>query len=83
MGTFVIADKEIEIKEETADKIDKALDFASEKLPYIVGGACMLILWGYCAGHADGYKRGFKVGQVAGAAQAYTYVMEGLKALRP
>lgn len=82
MGTVYIGKKEFEIKEETADKIERFLDFAAEKLPFIVSGAGIMFLWGYFSGNADGYKRGLVVGDVNGRITAYTQVLETIRMLK-
>lgn len=82
MGTVYIGKKEFDIKEETADKLEKALDFAAEKLPFIVGGACVMFLWGYFSGNADGYKRGLVVGDMNGRTAAYMQMIDAIKHLR-
>lgn len=82
MGTFVIADKEIEVKEETADKIEEILDFVADVIcPIVIVGGSSYIL-GHLVGQTVGYKNGFSVGTFYGSTVAYSHVVDTLKALK-
>lgn len=68
---FTIGKKEIEIEDETMEKVTDVLATVS------IG--CSMFLLGHVFGQRSGLTRGYSIGVLSGAAQAYDNVVEALK----